>query len=190
MQLLSAMAGSVGDLAAGIITPSWMVPSRAQLASSGATMVADARVDAVIRSMSSMQSWNIARDLTGGAHLAVSAALGSAASLGQLMSEGIMLSGGGTQITYNNDGTVTVAASVDHDVGVASVMERFDARCVLPAQESGVWFADLLGGRGDAVAQSMADFSSELPRQILDFVKAGLASPVLGAGLVPNVPHF
>ncbi|MDD5363962.1 MAG: hypothetical protein PHR30_01370 [Gallionellaceae bacterium] len=191
--LVSGLSGSIQSIIEqGLNTPmpQWQQTSQAQLTSTRATLAADGRVSAVIQSMTAMQSWNIDADLAGSANTALGGVMGSVAGLSDLVSSGINMTAGGTQVTHNSDGTVTVTTSINHDPGVARIMEQFADQSASPAEDTAAWLTSLLGQRGEGVTQSMANFSTNLPQQIPEFVQAGAASPALGAALVASWPAF
>lgn len=163
--------------------PAWQGTAQAQLTSTRAALVADGRIDAVIHNMAAAQSWHIGNDLADGADSALSGLMGSMVGLSELMSNGIGMVAGGTQVTHNADGTVTVTTSYNHDAGVAQILARFDEGSSAPAQATGNWLASQLGQGGEAATQNMAAFSASLPMQVPDFVHAGAASNALGAAL-------
>ncbi|MDD3530626.1 MAG: hypothetical protein PHS77_12185 [Gallionellaceae bacterium] len=186
---ISNLTGNVlSVIGQGQQTALWQLSSQAQLTSTQAAQVASGRVDAAIRNMTAMQSWDIGDDLADGANIALSGLLGSTASLGELMSVGITMSVTDTQVTANGDGTVTVTTTTTHAPGVDRVLERLPDYSAAPAGDTGAWLAALLDQSGADVAENMAAYSASLPQQIPDFVQAGAASPALGASLVVSLP--
>lgn len=191
MELANTISGLTGSSIQAIVDqamqapmPMWEQSSLAQLTSTQAAQTADGRVDAVIQSMSAMQSWAIGNDLADSANAALGSVLGSTASLGELMSVGIVMLASSTQVTDNSDGTVTVTTTTTHDPGVNHILEQFTDYSAAPAGATGDWLAALLSQRGEAMTDNLAAFSASLPGQVLDFVQAGAASSALGAALV------
>jgi hypothetical protein len=200
MELTNAITGLLGTLSNGLQPPANPAfPAAQSLAehtgmalttSSSATAAANGRVEAVIQSMTNLQNWNIRNDFIESTNLAQSGVMGSAGTLSSMMHENMNMLGGGTEVTHNDDGTVTVTTTVNHNPGVIMVLEQFVDDSVAPAANSAGWLTSILGNRGDTVADNMTAFSYNLPLQIPDYVQAGAASPALGASLVVNFPVF